>query len=47
MSTEASAEAFVELLPRPETLLCNQCLKQPLIYVLIRDVLRFVGITVE
>jgi hypothetical protein len=46
MSTEASAEAFVELFP-PETLVCSPCLKQPLLYVLIRDVLRFVGITVE
>jgi hypothetical protein len=46
MSTEASMEALIELFP-PETLVCNPCLKQPLLYIHMRDVLRFVGVTVE
>jgi hypothetical protein len=45
-STEAGAEAIIELLP-PETLVCHQCLKCPLLYVTMRDVLRYVGLTVE
>jgi hypothetical protein len=39
-------EALIELYP-PETLVCNPCLKQPLLYIHIRDVMRFVGVTVE
>jgi hypothetical protein len=46
VSTEAKAGAFVELFP-PYTLVCSQCLKQTLLFVLIGDVLWFVGITVE
>jgi hypothetical protein len=46
MSTEASAEALIELFP-PETLTCSSCLKMLLLYVMMREVLRYVGITVE
>jgi hypothetical protein len=46
MSTEASMEALIELYP-PETLVCSPCLKQPLLYIHMRDVMRFVGVTVE
>jgi hypothetical protein len=46
MSTEASAEALIELFS-PETLTCSPCLKMLLLYVMMREVLRYVGITVE
>jgi hypothetical protein len=46
MSTDASMEAFIELFP-PEALVCNPCLKQSLFYIHMRDVMRFVGVTVE
>lgn len=46
MSTAATLEALIELFP-PEALVAYSCLKMQLLYVMMRDVLRFCGITVE